>query len=331
MFDWLFGDGGKGRDQQQKALEDMAIQNAYNREMANAMSSISADPANADLMSALTKADPNFMNNWNNQAMGLRSQANIGGQDYESAQKELEALDKKNRYNYFGNGMLGALLNPIGQTVSAGVDLASGNYGKNDRDVLSDIGALGETALTFIPGLGLAGKGGKALTSVKGMAGMGAGFGAMDALRQGGSDVQFGDILSQAGMGAAFGGGIGWGAGKAGNFLRNRGASEITGKYLADPANANAAKGFLEGGLVGNLKNQVAKQPGFLGDYGGLYQNALGSLMPKSTIGRLGLGGAGLYGGMRLLGGGGGEQPQAGYDPYELQAQGAGSYGYGGM
>ena len=126
MFDWLLGDGGKAEEQQRQALQQMDIQNKYNREMANAMSAISADPANADLLASLTKADPNFMNSWTNQAMGLRSQANMGGQEYDEAQKAFEEMEKKNRYNYFGNGMLGTLLNPIGQTVSAGVDLAIG-------------------------------------------------------------------------------------------------------------------------------------------------------------------------------------------------------------
>ena len=63
MFDWLFGDGGKAEEQQRQALQQMEIQNQYNREMANAMSAISADPANADLLASLTKADPSFLNN----------------------------------------------------------------------------------------------------------------------------------------------------------------------------------------------------------------------------------------------------------------------------
>lgn len=317
MFDWLLGDGGKAREQEKQALQQMAIQNQYNREMANAMSAISADPANADILASLTEADPSFLNNWNNQAMGMRSQANMGVNQYDEARKAYDEMEKKDRYNYFGNGMLGALLNPIGQTVSAGVDLATGNYGKNDRDVMSDLGALGSTALTFVPGVGLAGKGAKAFGSVKGMAGLGAGFGATEALREGGSDTNFSDVLSQAGTGALFGGGIGFAGNKLGGMMRNRGANNIVGKYMAD--NPTGAKAFLENNMTKQLRNQVVKQPNFLGNYGGLYGNALGSLVPKSTFGKVAAGGAGLYGGMKLLGGGEPDPMMAGaggYDPY---------------
>lgn len=300
MFDWLFGDGGKQKKEAQAQLESL---NDYR--------------GTADVLSQV------FNNRLNN---NLYTDDNVGeimnaGSYYDNAlgivDEEKKAIDdymKKTQHEYFGNGLLGMLLNPIGQTATAGYDLATGNY--EDRDAISDLGALGETALTFLPGVGLAGKGAKAFGSVKGMAGLGAGFGAANALKEGGSDTNFGDVLNQAGTGALFGGGIGFAGNKLGGMMRNRGANNIVGKYMAE--NPTGAKAFLENNMTGQLRNQVAKQPNFLGNHGSLYGNALGSLVPKSTFGKVAVGGAGLYGGMQLMGGGGEPDPMmaGGYDPY---------------
>lgn len=66
--------------------------------------------------------------------------------------------------NVFGNGIIGSVLNPIAQTAGAVGDLAGlglslgknnawakDEVGINRRDVGSDLGALGETALTVLP------------------------------------------------------------------------------------------------------------------------------------------------------------------------------------
>lgn len=72
---------------------------------------------------------------------------------------------KESRYNTFGNGLIGGLLNPIAQTASSigdltGLALSGGKVNAWDsskdplgvsRDVGSDLGALGETALTVLP------------------------------------------------------------------------------------------------------------------------------------------------------------------------------------
>lgn len=69
----------------------------------------------------------------------------------------------KDRYNVFGNGLIGSLLNPIVQTGGALGDLAimAGTGGKDNkwagdnigykRDIGSDLGAAAETALTLVP------------------------------------------------------------------------------------------------------------------------------------------------------------------------------------
>lgn len=299
MFDWLFGDGGKQKEEAQAQLESL---NDYR--------------GTADVLSQV------FNNRLTN---NLYTDDNVGeimnaGSYYDNAlgvvDEETQAINdylKKTQHEYFGNGMLGMLLNPIGQTATAGYDLATGNY--EDRDAISDLGALGETALTFLPGAGLAGKGANIFGSVKGMAGLGAGFGAANALREGGSDTNFRDVLSSAGTNALFGGGIGLATNKLGGMMRNRGADNIVGKYMAE--NPVDTKAILENNMTGQLRNQVLKQPDSLGNYGGLYGNALGSLVPKSNFGKVAAGGAGLYGGMQLMGGGGEPDPMmaGGYDP----------------
>lgn len=300
MFDWLFGDGGKQKKEAQAQLESL---NDY-RSTADVLSQVFNTRLNNNLYNDENVADLMTAADYYNNALGVVDEETKAINDYL----------KKSQHEYFGNGLLGMILNPIGQTATAGYDLATGNY--EGRDAMSDLGALGETALTFLPGIGLAGKGAKAFGSVKGMAGLGAGFGAANALREGGSDTTFGDILGQAGTGALFGGGLAWGGNKLGQVARNRGANNIVGKYMAD--NPTGAKAFLENNMTGQLRNQVAKQPNFLGNYGGLYGNALQSIVPKSRFGKLVAGGAGLYGGMRLLGGGGEPDPvmAGGYDPY---------------
>lgn len=138
-------------------------------------------------------------------------------------QNESTANYKANRNNIFGNGLIGGLLNPIAQTVGgvgdlAGLALSGGKYNAWDssknplgvsRDVLSDLGAVGETALTFLaPGATK----GASIGSKMAKAGlMGAGYGASGSLR----DMGFENFNpGQLALSTAIGGGVG--AGMAG-------------------------------------------------------------------------------------------------------------------
>lgn len=152
----------------------------------------------------------------------------------------------KDRYNVFGNGIIGSLLNPIVQTGGALGDLTilAGTGGRDNkwagdsigykRDIGSDLGALGETALTLAPigkGLSLA-KAGKAASAgaatakqmaklaaaqapkslgqkVAGGALLGAGFGASGSLRDMGfENFDAGQLGLNTALGAGFGGGL---------------------------------------------------------------------------------------------------------------------------
>lgn len=304
MFDWLFGKKDNSYDQVSKDLEDLNIARSQANQFYN--ENIAGD--NWNKLNAQEKA---IANNIYDQIGG----AVKGGVDQYG--KELEGYNqhvKDNRYNYFGNGLLGTLLNPIGQTVSAGADLLSGNYGKNNRDIASDLGALGETALTVLPF-------GEVFRGAKGMAALGAGFGGLDTVREQGGDTNFGDVLKNASIGALFGDGLDFAGNKLGDFMRNRGANEIAGKLLSNPNYAEDAKKIMANNGTAALSRNILDNPDIYKEgIGGLYRNGLESLIPRSNVGRLAMGGAGLYGGMRLLSGG--QDQQQMYDPYSQQMGG---------
>ena len=312
MFDWLFGSGNKtnyddAMKQTQAASKAQADATAYYY-----------DNLDGDKWNALDDSGrANALSQYNALNSAATSGVETANQYNDAYNQEL----KDTRYNYFGNGLLGSLLNPIGQTASAAKDLATGQYGENDRDMWSDIGAAGQTALSFLPfaggalakaggAVGKAGAGlGKAVNSIPGMALTGAGFNAGETLRQGGSQTDIGELLGSAGTGAAFGAGIPLAGRAAGGVLRNRGSSVI-GKELAR----------------GGVADDVAKQFTNVLPNKALYQTALKSFVPQSTAGKLALGGGALYGGSKLLGAFGGGQQQ---DPtQQLAAQFEQQYGY---
>ncbi len=258
MFDWLFGDGGKSKEEQRNKLRESQYDQTYGRDISSGMNDIMSDPANAEL---IAQAGADFSNNWNNQANSIRSGVNRNQLSVDDMQKQYDQLEKSSKHDYFGNGLLGAILNPIGQTATAGFDLVTGQYNNNDRDVMSDLGAAGQTALSFLP---------------------------------------FAGGLARAG-GAI--GKVGAGVGKV---LRNRG-SNILGQEMAQSGVADDVAQQ----VMGSIPNKA------------LYQTALRSFIPKSTGGKLALGGGALYGASQLMGGGGQADPTA-----QLAAQFEQQYGY---
>lgn len=270
MFDWLLGSGGKDRqalaDQQAQSQD---IYNQYN----DWFGKLSEDERN----SINTNSGGDFLGSLKKDTVDA---SNTAWNDY----------SKQSRNDIFGNGILGALLNPFAQTASAAGDLATGQYEKKGRDVMSDLGALGESAISLVPFAGGAmkalklGKAGaavsKAVNSVPGLAATGAGFGGLEALRQGGEDTNFSDVVSNAGMGALFGGGIPL----AGKFLKGRG-SKVLSRGMASRGMDDAA---------------ISQTMGAIPDRA-LYSTALRSFVPKSTFGKVAVGGGALAGGAALL------------------------------
>lgn len=310
MFDWLFG------NKRQTNYDDTnSLYNQYSEanNAANDYYKTNIESANWDSLGQDEKAKRvQEYNNLDSQRQNYGSQY---GQTFETYNQE----NKDRKHDYFGNGLLGSILNPIGQTFTAAGDALSGQYEERGRDLASDLGAAGQTALSFLPfagGLakagGLVGKVGagvgKAVNSVPGMALTGAGFNAGETLRQGGSETDMGDLIGAAGTGAAFGAGIPIAGRIGGSMLRNRG-SKVLGREMAQSGVADdVAQQFM-----GAVPNKA------------LYQTALRSFVPKSTFGKVAVGGGALLGANKLMGGGG---EQAADPTQQLAAQFQQAYGY---
>lgn len=318
MFDWLFG---KGRDAYEKE-QRQALDNAYTDKFVT-------DYVSQQMGGMRDKFKGTIDDNqWNDAMDNIKSIAQHNSDAYNDTQKQFDETMKKQRHNYFGDGLLGSILNPIAQTGTAALDLATGNY--KDRDVMSDIGAAGQTLLGALPAVGGVakalnmskvasglGKINNALTTIPGSIGTGAVLGGLETLRQNGSDTNLSDVLNSAGTGAAFGAAVPM----ASNFIKTRGAKNLVAKYMSDPRYSEASEALQNAGReeIGNFVKRVAQNgsPALQEMYGGLYKNAL----PRSAFGKLALGGGALYGGSRLLGGGQ-PQPQTIDDYYAMQQQG---------
>lgn len=148
---------------------------------------------------------------------------------------------------FSGVPVIGGLLSAPAQAVSAGKDFAESGTSKWDsgkRDAVSDIGAIGETALDLATlGTGMGAK--TALGTIGKGAAMGAGYGLTGGLNEMGKDTDLGTLALQTGLGGAIGGGIaglGYGAGKLWNkygktspskelAVYNGGANKGSGEY----------------------------------------------------------------------------------------------------
>lgn len=143
-------------------------------------------------------------------------------------EKERAKAWRQNKYNVAGNGMIGAIVNPLAQVGSIAGDMfaspfraAAGEetnrYRRDpENDFLSDIGAIGETAFD-VAGMGTLGdavKGGTKLMSNVGKTALrtgalGAGENAFSTIREQGQDTDWGDVALSGAVGGAIGGGLG--------------------------------------------------------------------------------------------------------------------------
>lgn len=218
------------------------------------------------------------------------------GEALSEAQNYFKDQMKRNRYNEFGNGIIGSLINPAGQAASLVGDTVygatTGNWDNfNKRDLLSDLGAIAETGLNLATG-GALGSGANLATKAGKAALTNAAANAVSTLREQGSDATLGDVLGSAAFGGAIGGAlpvVGAGLGKVGNSLAKRGvangaaataskASQIgqgiksfipktkLGKGAALAAGAGGAIGL--GNLLGNGGQQNDVYSGY-NNYGG--------------------------------------------------------------
>lgn len=202
----------------------------------------------------------------------------FAGNDYNEKAGKIRTEQDFGQGRAFNGGLIGSLINPITQVGKAGADLASGIGGNwdawNKRDHLSDIGALGETALTIAPfaGAGIKSlKGGGAIakagantlgkTMLKG-AGYGAGYSLAGGLKDMGSEnFDGGQLALNTLLGGTIGGGmagLGYGIGKVGDKLAN----------IAKNNRTTATTENLVSSLYDDMGNPIAKN-------GVSYQDAL--------------------------------------------------------
>ncbi len=308
MFDWLFGSG-----RQANYDDTNKLYGQFNDARNQATSFYNDKIANTDWDSLDLGTKASLSQQYGQLDSKAKSLNNQYSQMYDLFNQE----EKSSRNNYFGNGMLGTILNPFAQTLDAGIDLASGNYEKNGRDVASDLGALGESALSLVPLAGGAmkalklGKAGSALTrgvnSVPGMAVTGAGIGGLEELRQGGSETQLQDVLSQAGMGALFGGGAPL-AGRAVNKgLMNRGAKYYNPESIYSGLSQTGINPLQAAYMAADPNSKTLRSVG------------MRNIMPKSRFGKIAAGAGAVAGGGMLMNGMGGQQPAMGGQMTEEQ------------
>lgn len=224
---------------------------------------------------------------------------------------------KRNKYNEFGNGIIGSLINPVGQVASLGGDLAYG-IGTGDwsnaskRDYVSDLGALANTALTF-SGAGNLARTAPLASKISAGAAMGGAQNAAYNLWQNGYDAQLGDVLGDTAFGAAIGGAIPIAGNAVGNITQ-RGAVK------------NVNNALRKSGFGGNLSDagMYAAGKNVLGDqYQALLSQANNGIrnkmtnfatgaLPNSRLGKMAAIGGGTalggYGLSKMLGGSGNDQ-----------------------
>lgn len=272
MFDFLFG---KNKDQYASEY-DTAIKNAK-QDRADAAYNLRYNKAlydaNKDYFDKIGVKDPSasYWNDNGQRTNDFTETMNQYGKYLNDLNKEKEDVAWKNRYNIFGDGVIGNLLNPFHQAGTAVQDFVSSGtkeWDNGNRDVLSDLGAIGESALTVAPfvgagvkalrggsavanGINTASKLGKVGSAVKSFTtahpalakvgksalGMG-GWSGLGALNEYGSDIgnHIPETALRVGIGTTIGaatGGIGYGIDKFANRAKvTRDLSDLYQQYL---------------------------------------------------------------------------------------------------
>ena len=272
MFDFLFG---KNKDQYASEY-DTAIKNAK-QDRADAAYNLRYNKAlydaNKDYFDKIGVKDPSasYWNDNGQKTNNFTETMNQYGKYLNDLNKEKEDVAWKNRYNIFGDGAIGSLLNPFHQAGTAVQDFVSSGtkeWDNGNRDVLSDLGAMGESALMVAPyvgsgikavrgasaaakGVDTASKLGKVGSAVKSFTtahpalakvgknalGMG-GWSALGALNEYGSDIgnHIPETALKVGIGTTLGaltGGIGYGIDKFANRAKaTRDMADLYQQYL---------------------------------------------------------------------------------------------------
>lgn len=217
LFDFL---GGKTREQ---------IDNDYAKALKSAGEERSRAVENAVYENNLYNANKDYFDKMGVAKPAYASEVSKAySNEMNNLEKERAKAWRQNKYNVAGNGMIGAIVNPLAQVGSIAGDMfaspframageETNRYRRDpENDFLSDIGAIGETAFD-VAGMGTLGdavKGGAKLMSNVGKTALrtgalGAGENAFSTIREQGQDTDWGDVALSGAIGGAFGGGLG--------------------------------------------------------------------------------------------------------------------------
>lgn len=275
MWDFLFG---KTKDQYDadyaKAIKDTKQQKAdaeYNYRYNKALYD-----ANKDYFDKAGVKDPSeyYWNENGQRVNALSDTMNQYNKYLGDLSKEREEVARRNKYNIYGDGIIGGLLNPFHQTGTAIQDFVTSGtkeWQNGNRDWLSDLGSAGEIALdlaTLGSGSG-ATAGAKTLGKTIGKGALlGAGYGATGALSDmGAKNFNLGQLAISTGIGAGVGGGIaglGYGIGKIGDKYASRAQNARTLQDLykqyqnSGAISANALGDGVGGASAANVQQSPA-------------------------------------------------------------------------
>ena len=302
MFDFLFGkdknyynsEYNKAINNTKQSMADSVYQHHYDKALYD---------ANKDYFDKMGVKDPSasYWNENGQRTNALNETVNQYSKYLNDLNKEKEDVAWKNRYNIFGDGMITGQLNGFHQAGTALQDFVTSGtkeWDNGNRDALSDLGAMGESALLMAPfvgsgikaikgastvakGVNTASKLGKvgsavksfttahpALTKVgKNALGMG-GWSALGALNEYGSDIgnHIPETALKVGIGTTLGaltGGIGYGIDKFANRAKvTRDMSDLYQQYLKQQnGNAITDSSKLLGDGIGGATSVVSPTP----------------------------------------------------------------------
>jgi hypothetical protein len=188
MFDFLFGktkdqidnEYGKAIKDAKQAKADSAYQHYYNKALYD---------ANKGYFDSIGVKDPSasYWNESGQKTNALADTMNQYGKYLNDLNKERKDVARQNKYNIYGNGLIGGLLNPFHQAGTAVQDFVSSGtkeWDNGNRDVLSDLGAMGESALMVAPYVG------SGIKAIRGASAAAKGVEAASKLGKGGSAVK---------------------------------------------------------------------------------------------------------------------------------------------
>lgn len=302
MWDFLFGktkdqydaEYGKALDSAKQDKADAAYNYYYNKALYD---------SNKDYFDKMGVQDPSssYWGSNGQKTNALSDTMNQYSKYMNDLNKEREEVAKKNKYNIYGDGMVGSILNPFHQGGTAIQDFVTSGtkeWDNGNRDALSDLGAIGESALVLAPyvgsgikaikGAGAVAKGvdtasklGKVGNAVKSFTtahpalakvgksalGMG-GWNVLGALNEYGSDIgnHIPETALRVGIGTTLGaaaGGIGYGIDKFANRAKvTRDVSDLYQQYLRQQnGNAITDSSKLLGDGMGGATSVVSPAP----------------------------------------------------------------------